>query len=878
MATYSSYLNTQGFDGDYVSSGDVTATGDIDFSSARLVGFPVDGTSIVVNGSGQLSSVGGIFINEYVNEIHPATGTTVTVAGDVGETLITNNLQDTSLTSGDVVYASTGGLLKTANTFTFNDVNNTMQVNNVKADTIVGISTDLKIGTTQVYGSGLKVDQINSLTGSYIDLCVTGGYPRTDTLRPFLSSTINIADQAGQSITTYQLNTATIDSPTGQLDLPNGWYIYSAGGEPGIRNDAIDGFIMCKQASVDQITTVNGTGVITALNPFANLSTSGTLSTNTISPYSGTNINISASGGQSLTSNQFIGPVTGTLTGNVITDSITSKTAATNMAITSTGGTIITNAAGSATVIATTGGGTGNLFVDLIDGNLSHKVLLNGDVDIASTRGIRPQTSAGNLYYIEGYDTGTATYKAFCTVTAGNPTTMAFIQPTGSTLSWSGGSIDSAIIGGTTPEAGTFTSLTSDSLTARTTNSDLTLSGNGTGKVKAAKLKVDNIEENTVGGNINFNSNTVCTGTMSTINLKVNFMTPYSGTLISTVNDFQANNLYGVTTINSPIYQQNAAGSDVVFRNSGSATTTTSVNINSAAGGIALSAASGKLITITPSALVGVTSTLSPTASTQLNINSSTQNSARIVLSGQEFYAAGNTSTDGIALLAGVNRSGNRQLWIGDSANLTQNTTNPVIRIMPSARQIDCIATDGNTQLPLTIGSSGNSTTISGSLQVNGAVYVGTILRIPRVFCQVASNGSLLSLGGSYYSFQWNTTTFQNTTTSDFSASSFTNSNTKVTVPTNGIYTISWWFSNGSNTNEAYMILNSQTSNDLNIGAANNASIRLMGVCNLGEGGISWTGYLTTSDYFHCGMYSPTSRSVNSGRTGLSIALVNRTT
>jgi hypothetical protein len=32
--------------------------------------------------------------------------------------------------------------------------------------------------------------------------------------------------------------------------------------------------------------------------------------------------------------------------------------------------------------------------------------------------------------------------------------------------------------------------------------------------------------------------------------------------------------------------------------------------------------------------------------------------------------------TSGIALLLGVNRTGNKQLWIGDSANLTQNATN----------------------------------------------------------------------------------------------------------------------------------------------------------------------------------------------------------
>lgn len=121
------------------------------------------------------------------------------------------------------------------------------------------------------------------------------------------------------------------------------------------------------------------------------------------------------------------------------------------------------------------------------------------------------------------------------------------------------------------------------------------------------------------------------------------------------------------------------------------------------------------LATINSNAVIGGNPT-APTSTTQLNINSSTQNSARIVLSGQEFYAASNTSTDGICLLSGVNRSGNRQLWIGDSANLTQNSTNAVVRIINTGR-VDCIATDGGTNLPLTIGSSAVTTIDSGGLK-----------------------------------------------------------------------------------------------------------------------------------------------------------------
>lgn len=114
MATYSSFLNTQGFTGDFVQTGDVTAVGDVDFSSATLIGFPVDNISIFVN-DGVLSSVGGSFETEFVNEIFPFSGNTVTVAGLSGQTLITNNFHDNALSSNQVVITNSSGDLSGIN-------------------------------------------------------------------------------------------------------------------------------------------------------------------------------------------------------------------------------------------------------------------------------------------------------------------------------------------------------------------------------------------------------------------------------------------------------------------------------------------------------------------------------------------------------------------------------------------------------------------------------------------------------------------------------------------------------------------------------------------------------------------------------------------
>ena len=104
-----------------------------------------------------------------------------------------------------------------------------------------------------------------------------------------------------------------------------------------------------------------------------------------------------------------------------------------------------------------------------------------------------------------------------------------------------------------------------------------------------------------------------------------------------------------------------------------------------------------------------------PTSTTQLTISSTIQNSARVVLSGQEFYQAANTSNDGVALLIGINSANNRQLLLADSANLTQNTTNPTLRFNVNGGWIDAVATDITTALPLTIGNKSTNTTVLGS-------------------------------------------------------------------------------------------------------------------------------------------------------------------
>lgn len=98
-----------------------------------------------------------------------------------------------------------------------------------------------------------------------------------------------------------------------------------------------------------------------------------------------------------------------------------------------------------------------------------------------------------------------------------------------------------------------------------------------------------------------------------------------------------------------------------------------------------------------------------------LNVHGTSQTTERIRLSGQEFYQAGNTDTDGISLLVGVNRPGNRQLWIGDSASLTPNSSNTLVRINPNSGDISVLGTDGVTAKKLTLNAVGGLVGIGGS-------------------------------------------------------------------------------------------------------------------------------------------------------------------
>jgi hypothetical protein len=100
--------------------------------------------------------------------------------------------------------------------------------------------------------------------------------------------------------------------------------------------------------------------------------------------------------------------------------------------------------------------------------------------------------------------------------------------------------------------------------------------------------------------------------------------------------------------------------------------------------------------------------TASPNAVAQMDVSDTSTGRARLAFTGQEFFAASNTSAEGVALLLGVNRTNDRQFWIADTSLLASNATNPVIRFRPNNGNISAISTNG-TSLNLSLQESGGN-------------------------------------------------------------------------------------------------------------------------------------------------------------------------
>lgn len=153
------------------------------------------------------------------------------------------------------------------------------------------------------------------------------------------------------------------------------------------------------------------------------------------------------------------------------------------------------------------------------------------------------------------------------------------------------------------------------------------------------------------------------------------------------------------------------------------------------------------------------------TVTGQITRTTSAQTDIAMLFNGQEAYQAGNTSTDGVAVKLGFNRSNNRQLNILDSARKTVNTTNPMIKIgVTDKAYIASYATDGTTQLPMQFDASQFNFNNNIVTDNNKGIYGKNTLGNPFRLIELSSNnyiyighGNPIYHQGSIYFTQDNT-------------------------------------------------------------------------------------------------------------------------
>lgn len=109
-----------------------------------------------------------------------------------------------------------------------------------------------------------------------------------------------------------------------------------------------------------------------------------------------------------------------------------------------------------------------------IDGVLTAgSIASGGDIVLGNGESIKTDTTTGHTATFQAYDVNGTAYKNFATLTNGDTPSFAIAAPSGGTVA-----IDGAVIGGTTPAAGTFTTMTaSTSVLGAATGTSASLTG-----------------------------------------------------------------------------------------------------------------------------------------------------------------------------------------------------------------------------------------------------------------------------------------------------------------------------------------------------------------------------------------------------------------
>lgn len=115
---------------------------------------------------------------------------------------------------------------------------------------------------------------------------------------------------------------------------------------------------------------------------------------------------------------------------------------------------------------------TGNVTVGgtlTVTGSISD----GSDITLANGKALQSDTTTGHTAVLKAYDVDGAAYKTFATLTNGNTPSFAIAAPSGGTVT-----IDGAVIGGTTPLAGSFTTLSATGAITGGSSSDIAINTN----------------------------------------------------------------------------------------------------------------------------------------------------------------------------------------------------------------------------------------------------------------------------------------------------------------------------------------------------------------------------------------------------------------
>ena len=159
---------------------------------------------------------------------------------------------------------------------------------------------------------------------------------------------------------------------------------------------------------------------------------------------------------------------------------------------------------------------------------------------------------------------------------------------------------------------------------------------------------------------------------------------------------------------------------------------------------------------ITTDGKVGI-GTTAPVA--RLHVDDTVQARPRLMFSGKEYFQglSGSSPSEGVGFMLGVNRTDNRQLWIGDMAS----TLAPHFRvsIFPSYAMLDAISRDGITPQRLVLGQNGNVALTPGT----GKVTIGSTNSYPNELTVLSADDNVNAVHFSHAPFV-ETNTTQNDT------------------------------------------------------------------------------------------------------------------